>query len=77
MALKKMAGMTIVFVLRLAGGLVRRRLRAVWRFCVVQCGEVAFFVLQPIRGRGQAGACRQNVDDENRQQHVNEPRFDA
>lgn len=72
-----MAGMTIVLVLRLAGGLVRRRLRAVWRFSVVQCGEMAFFVLQPIRGRGQAGACRENVGDKNGQQQAHDPKPEA
>ncbi len=72
-----MAGMTIVLVLRLAGGLVRRRLRAVQRFCVVQCGEMAFFVLEPISGRSKASACSQNVGDKNSQQQAYDSKPEA
>ncbi len=77
MALKKMAGMTIVFVLRLAGGLVRRRFRAVWRFCVVQCGEMAFFVFEPVERGADTRACRKDIGYKNRQQQACQVRLVA
>ena len=80
MALEKVTGVTAVLVLCLAGGLVRRRLRAVRRSCdvrIVQCGEVAFFVLQPVSGRGKAGARGQKVGDKNCQHQAHNLKSEA
>lgn len=68
-----MAGMAIMLDLRLAGLLIRHRLRAVLRPDVVQCGEVALFMLQPVGRGGEAGACCQYVSDKNREQQSHDP----
>ena len=77
MTLEKMAGVAVVLALNFAGGLVRGRWRGILEMRVMQCSEMAFFVLNPVSGSAKASTCGQNIGDENRKQHVNEPRFDA
>lgn len=78
MTLEKMTGVRFMLVLFLAGRFLRRGRRIIQiHLCICRHQVVAFLVFEPVGGGAEAGACCHNIGDENRQQHVNKPRFDA